>query len=422
MNTIDDYMEDSDFISSLSDEIIKNESDLNYTWDSDSSYLGFHTFSVLRTELSYLASNLIKDAKMFRDKTNEIDIITDKKHPDVYWIVYNDRRGIYWRIWSSHTWGTFDISCIEATINPKVFAGIKDFVSAATLDDLKTIEERFNYESNRLSEIIGDFSKFNLNRGDYCVNFDLERLNHPCSVKQQMILFNRGDIPIHYERYKEYDKKVSHRFISPKESFYLKSKSVNLNTYGRYAHLFNNDPNNPCLEASKNIIRFEVQCKSRKLYPMKRLLKEKTDSSIELINEMFSDEYCRDIVDGYYKRVIMRGDYYTLKRARRLIQDHGFRLSKETRLLFALELVNECRSIAVAKSTLEGKALDEFRQSLRELTSEGINPVTIPREWSIPHIPNLLNSYYEMIDETENRKHREQFESECMKEVIKRKV
>ena len=37
--------------------------------------------------------------------------------------------------------------------------------------------------------------------------------------------------------------------------------------------------------------------------------------------------------------------------------------------------------------------IDDFNRSLRELSEIGINPVTIPREWGIKHIPNLMRVY-----------------------------
>jgi len=36
----------------------------------------------------------------------------------------------------------------------------------------------------------------------------------------------------------------------------------------------------------------------------------------------------------------------------------------------------------------------DFNQLLHDLDIFGINPVTIPREWDIDFIPNLLNAYY----------------------------
>ena len=38
-----------------------------------------------------------------------------------------------------------------------------------------------------------------------------------------------------------------------------------------------------------------------------------------------------------------------------------------------------------------------FKQTLKELADFNINPVTIPREWNIKHIPNFLRTYFDKL-------------------------
>ena len=64
-----------------------------------------------------------------------------------------------------------------------------------------------------------------------------------------------------------------------------------------------------------------------------------------------------------------------------------------------MKLICSSGGIAKAKAGLYGKDLDDFRRSLRELADLGINPVTIPEEWGITYIPNLLDAYYDKISE-----------------------
>ena len=79
---------------------------------------------------------------------------------------------------------------------------------------------------------------------------------------------------------------------------------------------------------------------------------------------------------------------------RRIIHSKHFNSQKEKRLIEALQLVSLHRSIATAKSLLEGYKLKAFKHTLKELSSLNINPVTIPKRWNICHIPNLLYQYY----------------------------
>ena len=62
-------------------------------------------------------------------------------------------------------------------------------------------------------------------------------------------------------------------------------------------------------------------------------------------------------------------------------------------------MVKDHGGIAKAKAQLNNLELDNFKRSLKDLDDILVNPVTIPRRWNIPHIPNLLRAYYESPDD-----------------------
>lgn len=97
-----------------------------------------------------------------------------------------------------------------------------------------------------------------------------------------------------------------------------------------------------------------------------------------------------------------------------MVNSQSFNEQKKKRLINALHLVNQCRSITRAKDTLEGHDLRAFKQTLKELSALRINPVTIPKEWGIKHIPNLLYAYYDKVQEEKDRKEMEKFQWECL--------
>ena len=109
---------------------------------------------------------------------------------------------------------------------------------------------------------------------------------------------------------------------------------------------------------------------------------------------------CIEIVSDYYKKTIGNGDWYTLSEAVQIIESKNFNRQREQRLVNALKYVNQCRSLAKAKETYPKEQLRDFKQTLNELSDLKINPVTIPREWNINHIPNLLRSYFDKLMET----------------------
>jgi len=175
--------------------------------------------------------------------------------------------------------------------------------------------------------------------------------------------------------------------------------SVVINCYWKHWPTFNEDPDCEDSENSLDVIRFEVQCKYPKVYSMTSLIRDKNISFFNVINEMLSDEVCNSIISKYYDRVIGNGNYYTLDLARKMIERKAFKPQKEQRLIDHLKLINESRGIANVKATLQGEELENFRRSLRELESMGINPVTIPKDWGIKYLPNFLSAYCDMQEE-----------------------
>lgn len=153
------------------------------------------------------------------------------------------------------------------------------------------------------------------------------------------------------------------------------------------------------LEQARNIIRFEVQCKYHKMYSLSTMAKQSGNDEYNKYKDLFSPAYYLKIVSDYYKKVIGNGDWYALSEAVRIIKSHQFNKQKEERLIQGLQAVGNCRSIAKAKSTYSGNEAGTFKRTLKELSSLNINPVTIPKEWGIKHIPNPLRTYFTKLCE-----------------------
>ena len=203
---------------------------------------------------------------------------------------------------------------------------------------------------------------------------------------------------------------TAHRMKSRPESFYLKSNSVNINYYSKYLQLLNVSKENvekgytpvdpEILDASRNIFRFEVQCKYHKIYSMSQEAERLGDYSVHKSKSLLEPIKCIKIISDYYARVIRKGDWYPLSEAIQIIKSKGFNRQRKDRLIQALKYVSQCRSLANAKASYKGKELAAFKQTLKELEALNINPVTIPREWHIDHIPNLLRSCLDQLLKT----------------------
>lgn len=289
-------------------------------------------------------------------------------------------------------------------VNPKSLIK-KDYIAAAKEADFELTEKLFNEEAARISPLLKELGFCSLSRVDPCLNIDLKELNFPCSPEQMMMLIKQGNIPKHYkEREVKYDKK-QHRKIKDKNGFYLESKSSVINYYWKYPQQNEGHPNYSFRESSHDVIRMEVQCKYSKLYMLSKNIREKSrfyvssdDLSLEemyerLINGIFNptnpadvilkDEILENITQKHFLKVLRKGDYFTINDARSIVESYNFRREKEERLIYALELVSDCRGIANAKSKLHGPDLDDFKRSMKDLDDILVNPVTIPRRFNI---------------------------------------
>ena len=116
---------------------------------------------------------------------------------------------------------------------------------------------------------------------------------------------------------------------------------------------------------------------------------------------MLSDSISEQVVREYFNKIIRKGHYFSYPVACDIIRSYIFKPKKEERLLNAIELVKKYNGIAKTKLYLmnnqsEDEAysvLRKFNMALRELDELIINPVTIPKSWKSPWIPNLMCSY-----------------------------
>ncbi len=398
--------------------------------------IGFHTVTIVKTLTKKEALKLIEDFERYAE-TNDIKFFQIRKlkslghldeftkwlystFPDYYIAHYPEYKGILWLLRYSNIspgfikHGEVDKPCsIKATINPKILTGEKDYLAAATVDYLESTEALFNNEAKKISPILGEYRHYSMNRPDYCVNFDLRELKIPCTAEQMIKLIKRGNIPTHYSEWVDDDD-------SAKSSFYLESKSVAINCYWKHKQLKAKFNDCPDLEASQNLIRFEVQCKYLKTYLLSKDIKRKQElSEYDVIREMLSEDFCKEIIKKYFNKVIRRGDYFTLNEAIRQVQLQHFSKKKEARLIMELKRINQFRGIYKVRAALQGDELEILRRTLRDLSEINVNPVTIPREWNITRIPNLLDAYDRRVEEELYKRQQEEMSHQILKDYLK---
>lgn len=414
------------------------------------SSLGFHTIKLSLEQKE--VNKLLRDFKKYSQNTGLIKIfpVDGKEYIDFkltsdgtskpihqksknYKITYyQEDRGIEWLIRYSNYSSDFKSYIIEVKINPKILAGIHDYITAATYDNMKTAITNFNLETKKISSVLPSFDYYKLVRTDYCVNFDITELIPTCincTSMQIMELIKRGDIPTHYTEWMQYDKSA-HRTKASSDNLYLKSSSVNINCYCKYMEMQKRSLERehkhltPIPQATLNtahdIIRFEVQCKYSKMYTFSKRAEQLGNKHDNKYNDLLTHESCNSIINDYYFKIVGKGDWYALNEAVHRIESQHFNHQKEKRLIDALYLVNRCRSLAKAKATYKGNDLNAFKRTLKDLYSLNINPVTIPKHWGIKYIPNLLQAYHNKLDQENHNKEIKQFWSESLDKYVEK--
>ena len=364
----------------------------------------------------YYLDSKDKQFKIYRPKDDHVFL------PCRLVVYYERYRGIKWTIRSIGDFYGINTYMIDATINPKMMGGVHDYITAATYDDMDTVITRFNLEASKISPLLKDFYHYTLTRIDYCINLDLDELMGSCDPRLVMDLIKRENIPHSFTEWTEYDE-TAHRKKSKPGSFYLINNSVNINCYSKYMQLLDCSKKNiekgfepipqKTLDAARSIIRFEVQYKYHKVFVVSKEAERAGNHHRNKYEDLLTHEYCLDVISSYFNKIIGRGGWYTLQKAASMVNSQSFNEQKKKRLINALQLVNQCRSVARAKNTLQGYDLKAFKTTLKELSSLRINPVTIPKEWGLKHIPNLLYAYYDKVQEEKGRKEMEEFLQEC---------
>ncbi|NBH28752.1 hypothetical protein D3Z60_24230 [Lachnospiraceae bacterium] len=382
------------------------------------SSLGFHTMTldmsltgtdVYKLLLDFIAYSKTTALKMYRLKEGQYITYSSPNYLPTDVKIYFDGKykGIHWHIYSDDRYSGM-VYIIETTINPKFLAGITDYLAAATYGDMNIAIINFNNESKKISSLLGTFNDYRIKRVDYCINICLSDFIPICDPELIMNLIKRSDIPPHYKEWTEYDD-TSHRKKSRPESFYLCSNSANINYYSKYLQLQNRSQENEekgfdpipqeTIDASHDIIRFEVQCKYFKTYALNKKAENSGNECSNKYKSLLAPLTCIEIISSYYEKVIGKGDWYTLSEAVQIIQSKNFNIQREQRYIDTLKYVSQCRSIAKAKASYQENELLAFKQTLKELADLNINPVTIPREWNTKYIPNFLKAYFNKLME-----------------------
>lgn len=261
---------------------------------------------------------------------------------------------------------------VTIQLNPTKLLG-RDIIELTKERDLEEVEHKFNEIVEKIHINLNTFMYWTLNRIDYAINIKTPY------VKEYIELFQRADIPYRFNM--QYDK-TSKVKKQKKGSFYLCSKSTNINFYDKFQERLNNKDED--VENAKDILRLEVQCKKGKTNAMKY----KYSFEIKYLGYFLNEKLSLDTIKYYYDKTIGKGYYYKLDKAIEKVNLSDHTPGTKEKLITILKEVNSNRSIWKARECTIF-SMERFNHYLKLIRQLNINPVTMPRRWSIDCLENL---------------------------------
>lgn len=265
-----------------------------------------------------------------------------------------------------------DYMQITIQLNPIKLLG-RDIIELTKERDLKEVAHKFNKIVEEIHLDLNTFMYWTLNRIDYAMNITTPY------VEEYIKLFQRADIPYRFKM--QYDKVAKTR-KQRKGSYYLISKSTIINFYDKFKERIDNTGKE--VETAKYILRLEVQCLKSKTNAMKY----KHSFEMKYLGYFWNEKFSLDNIKYYYDKTIGKGDYYKLDKAIEKVNSSNHTSGTKKKLIIVLKEINSNKSIWKARQCTIF-SVERFNHYLKLIRQLNVNPVTIPRRWSINCLENL---------------------------------
>lgn len=270
----------------------------------------------------------------------------------------------------SASWGHYSI---EVRLRPQLTIDKDGYYFVTKVSEFIGVQNVFNYVlKDILSLKVPDFFDWTAKRIEAAVDIRLpEQL-----IPQYLSLYKKGFIPEYFwnnDRTKEY--------ISSVTNCYLMSENKTVNWYNRYETLLIKEKESGKefrdFTLTKGVLRFETQVRDGK----------------EKVRELLSQQRLKNEVMKFYKLIVGKGDYHSLKRAEQIINQRVRNSQKRQTLIYMLKFIEQCGGVTNAKEVyvkgMNAKAsADKFGKILKKIRDLNINPVLIPEDWEIDYIEN----------------------------------
>lgn len=268
-----------------------------------------------------------------------------------------------------------------------------------TTENVNKLKEAFRQKMiqllNTLNKELINLEYWDYHRVDYSVNFKFDT----CEDKELFFLLVRKtskrirsqekrvkEIPLKYQSIAEGNKshkKIVYDKYEQIDKEYKKIKVIEKN------HL---------LAEAENIVRFEVQCYSRRIKTIKKNYNLSSNSILNYLSQNISER----LLLKEYENFVGSEDFYSLLEVRKIfeekIQNKEISSLMANKLILYLKLISKSKSYKNAEENfvsgmvLDGEEIKGTMNTLgsynRKLKEMGINRATIPKDKKIHHFKN----------------------------------
>ncbi|WP_281998849.1 hypothetical protein [Priestia flexa] len=248
-----------------------------------------------------------------------------------------------------------------------------------------------------------DIRKFltrHFGHSDYFDSHTLTRMDYRLDVelpdpKDRELLFHLLDkytVKFAYKKKIKWGKDENGNPQKYETSQYHKCKSTELIIYSKEDERIANGEQIQPFDA--NIIRYELRLKNSHLNSMKRDDKGGKGRSKQL-KIYFSYQLWKEYMEKHVIPIVHTGDYYKITEAEKIIANSSFSKRKKESLREFLVMISK-GNIDTPKKHM---SLPTYRQYLRDLTSLGISPILIPKNFITKNynsFPNCLKNPFKI--------------------------
>lgn len=268
---------------------------------------------------------------------------------------------------------------IEIQLNPKRLIEKENLIQLTYEQDLPAIMEEFSKIIIQIHPTLPQLNDWTLKRIDYAIDVITE------DVAKLVELFQRADKS---RFFKERTLENGHKG-QESGSFYLKTECIAINFYDKMDQIMKQPNYSKIISQAHNTLRLEVQFGKSKTDEIKNIKGFPTKNVGYFLSQKRAIEY----ILSYYNKTVGQGEYYTLDRAREIINNNKkLIIVTKIKLIKCLELINTKRSVWKARIEFKNDRL--FNKYLEQIRDLGINPVTIPERWGIDYIKNPINEIH----------------------------